>query len=125
MYREPNEEAVFRTVEDECEEMTRIECFIASNQNVQMDMTWLESLEKYHIYYISWLGAIKNSFKFGNTLITAVNQPFKARNPITNKEESHYSPEIEIYWMKYNVACINFAKGNRFAIFFQTLDVLE
>ena len=39
MYREPNEEAVFRTVEDECEEMTRIECLIASNQNVQMDMT--------------------------------------------------------------------------------------
>ena len=78
MYRLPLEEAVFRTVEDECEEMTRIECFIASNQNVQMDMTWLESLEKYHIDYISWLGTIKSSFKFENTYVTAVDQQFKA-----------------------------------------------
>ena len=125
MYRESNEKTVFRTVEDECEEMTRIECFIASNQNVQMDMMWLESLEKYHIDYISWLGTILSSFKFGDTLVTAVNQPFKVKNPITNKEKSHYYAEIEIYWMKYNVACINFAKGNRFAVLFKFLNILE
>ena len=113
VYLTDEERRIFRTVEDEIEEMERLNNEIVSNTDIQMDMAWLESIETSYITYIKWFDVVRNNFKFGRNLETELPQKFSYKNPITNEVNLHFSPYIEIYWLKYNVACINFAKGNR------------
>lgn len=116
MYINPEDRTIFRTVEDEVEEMTRINRLICFNLDLKMDTIWLESLEAYYITYVSWLQVVNMNFEFGTQNVKSLSQKFSVTNPYENEAVSHSQIEIEIYWLKYNIACINFAKGNSYLL---------
>jgi hypothetical protein len=99
-----------RMIEDGLNKIDLAHNLIATHQKIIVDMNVLNVQEKNYIQYICWLNEIKNRFKFGNK-INELPVSFETINPFTKRIEKYREIDTEMYFLYYNLACINYAKG--------------
>ena len=99
-----------RKIEDGLNRIDYVHSLIAAHKKIIVDMNVLNTQEKNYIQYINWLSEIKKHFKFGDE-INKLPISFKTINPFTKEKERYKDTDTEMYFLFYNLACINYAKG--------------
>ena len=102
----------WRYIEDDLERVDHIRSLISKNSTIVWDINNLESLERNHLQYQQWLGEVESRFKFGKD-ITELNFKTKIRDPFTKESHPCENPKKERFFLLYNLASINYAKGER------------
>lgn len=74
-------------------------------------MYYLDQLERNYSTYIDWLNVLRSTMKFGNVYKNYIDQEFKLYCRLQKKEIVYYDPGDEMKYLKYNLACIQYAKG--------------
>lgn len=101
----------YRIIEEELNHIEHARRVICLNPRLKMDMGYLVGLENSYLVYITWLEKCSKALKFSQQSITNLNAKFEIYNTWSAEVNSYTDSETELYYLKFNLALIHYAKG--------------